>query len=168
MFDKTAVEEYRSLTAPAALKERVLFEAPTHKRKKVRIIPLVAALAACLVLFFGAVWLDAYDDIRISGDWTLSSTASVPLPAGVSSRTSAAHFAIFTVSARNDLMIETDDPLYILTDKGELINTFPYETTGTASIYWYITSPIATVTVNGVTYTLTADEHNGTFQIVQD
>ena len=168
MFDKTVVDEYRSITAPPVLQQRVLQSTDKRTRPTVRFLPLVSAVAACLVLLFGAIWFDAYDDVTITTDRTLSSTASVPLPVSAAARISAEHYATFTVSARSDLKIETDDPLYILTDEGELLNAFPYETTGTVSVLWYITSPKATMTVNGVAYTLTADEDNGTFQIVQD
>ena len=168
MFDKTAVEEYRSTTAPAALKQRVLYAANTPKQYHLRIVPLVSALAACLMLIFGISQLDAYDDVMISSDWNLESASSIALPAETSTRIGAAHYADFTLAVKHDIKLETEDSLFVVTEDGELIDTFPYETSHVVNIYWYITSPEAKMTVNGVPYTLIADEHNGTFQIVQD
>ncbi len=168
MFDKAAVDEYRSLTAPEILKQRVLHNASQRKQRNIRILPLVSALAACLVLVFASTWLDVQDDVMISSDWNLNTTSLLALPASATSRISANHYANFTLAVRDKLKLETDDTLFILTDEGELINTFPYKSSEVVRIYWYITTPEAQMTVNGVSYTLTADEDNGTFQIVQD
>ncbi len=168
MFDKTAVDEYRSLTAPDNLKERVWQTTSKKKRSVTRVLPFVGAIAACLVLLFTTTWLNVRDDVMISSNRNLHSTASVALPADTLSRNRAAHYAAFTLAVKGELELDTDDSLFIVTDSGEFLDTFPYKTANVVSVCWYITSPQATMTVNGVSYTLSADEDNGTFQIVQD
>ena len=168
MFDKSAVDEYRSITAPENLRNRVLQHTVTTKRPAVRAITLVSALAACLVLLFTQTWIGVQDDVAISSNWQLSPASSVAMPVAASSRSGAEYCATLTLAVRDQLQFDTDDTLFVVTDEGDLIDTFPYESSGVVSIYWYITTPTATMTVNGVTYTLYADEYNGTFQIVQD
>ena len=168
MFDKSAVDEYRSLTAPSMLKERVLRVANKQKRPSARLLPTIGALAACIVLFFAATWLDVQDDVMISSGWELSSAASLALPVNTASRANAAYCASFTVTTRDALEFDTDDTLFVVTDEGALIADFPYTTSDVVTINWYVTAPKAHMTVNGVSYTLIADENNGTFQIVQD
>jgi len=57
MFDKHAVDDYRSITAPDALRDRVFRAADKPKRLPARIVSVVGVIAACLVLLLTmAVW----------------------------------------------------------------------------------------------------------------
>ncbi len=168
MFNKQAVDEYRSITAPDDLKGRVLQATATQKRSIARIVPIVGAIAACFaILFTASVWFTPNTDVMISSDWTLSSTASVA-STGITSRTNAAHYAEFTLVTEGDFQLDTDDTIFVAADDGTLISTFPYHTSGAVHLCWYVTSPEAHMTVNGERFTLLADENNGMFNIVQD
>ena len=65
MFNDEQIRSYRSIKAPEALREKVLSSA---KPRRIRVMPLVAALAACLILAlsFGSL-TGGGEDIRING-----------------------------------------------------------------------------------------------------
>ena len=67
MFDQKHIQSYRKISAPDALREKVLSSAKPRSRR-IRVMPLVAALAACLILAlsFGSL-TGGNQDILING-----------------------------------------------------------------------------------------------------
>ena len=169
MFDKHAVDDYRSITAPDALRDRVFRAADKPKRLPARIVSVVGVIAACLVLLLTMTLRPhVQSDIVFSDDRSLSSTSTLNVPVSISARSNAAQYVAFTVSCEGSLTLDTDDSLFVCDEDGTFLSEFPYNTFGAVSVYWYINTPEASFTVNGVSYTLNADEDRGTFTIVQD
>lgn len=68
MFDKTAIEEYKQVAAPANLKERVMktYQTGNAKKSNIRMYKTFSLVAACLVLVFAASFFVSRDGNRIS------------------------------------------------------------------------------------------------------
>lgn len=168
MFDKQAVDAYRSTTAPVQLKEQVMNAVSQPKRQSaVRLIPMIGTIAACVALIvFGTVYFQPDQPTPIiSSDWSLSEQVA---PASTGARTGDGYIATFTVAFDGKIQVETDDTIFVKNIDGTLESAYPYQTSDVVVLCWCVTSPDATVIINGDTYTLIADEENGSFTIVQD
>ncbi len=171
MFDKQAVDEYRSLTAPDSLKGRVLQAANTTKRSPVHMLRTVGAIAACLAVIITAAVLRLPNSapVTVSADGALLSCASVPMTVSSSARIQAEHCAAITFTADGEITVRSDAVFGIQYEDGSFGSvSLPYTAYDKVTLYWYVTSPHAALTVNGVHYSLYADEKNGIVTVVQD
>ncbi len=171
MFDKQAVEEYRLITAPDCLKDRVIRAANTQKRTPARVFRMVGTLAACLAVIVAAavLWSPSPTPAIVSTDGSLLTCATLPTPAATTARMQAEHCAAITLRADGKITVDSNAVFCIQHEDGSFESiSFPYTASDTLTLYWYVTSPDATMTVNGIDYILHADEENGLVTIVQD
>lgn len=171
MFDKQAVDEYRSLSAPAELKARISQEASTSKRTPVRMLRAVGTIAACLAVIavVAVLRLPSSAPVSVSTNGTLLSCTPVPMTVSSSARIQAEYYAMITLTADGKIAVQSDAVFGIRHEDDSLESvSLPYTASDELTLYWYVTSPDATLTVNGVRYRLYADEEHGTITIVQD
>lgn len=64
MFNREQIEAYRSIKAPDALRDRVL---SSRKPRRLRLMPLAAVLAACLILALSLGTLSGDSSVLING-----------------------------------------------------------------------------------------------------
>ncbi len=168
MFDKQAVDEYRQLTAPTELRQRVMNAAEKKKNNPIRYLPIVGSVAACLALLVvsAVAWLNIPADVTVSTNGFLVNapfeTAVVNAP-----RTQNVPHAMLTLKANGTFTVETDDVFYIVDTSGNYTPlSSPYRTRDTLSLCWFAAEDTASLTVNGTLYTLQADFENGTVSIL--
>ncbi len=148
MFDPSQLEDYRAVKAPVALQARVE-QAVAHSRRPVlrTVIPWIAAVAACLVLTVaGFAWF---------GRSPVTITAS---PSFVLARSSTQDVVpIVELTIRSEGRFTVDAIGEGVSIPRDTVPVLPLTAENSLSLWWEITSPHTTVTVNGHTYTLHAD-----------
>ncbi len=148
MFDPSQIEEYRAVKAPDDLKVR-LEQADTSTPRPVlrRVIPWVAAAAACLVLTIAGFAMSRAPSVQI--------TASSSFALARSSTAEVLPIVELTLSADSGFTLEAADPSITLPGGATL--ELPCSAQNTLTLWWEIEASSVTVTIDGHTYTLHAD-----------
>jgi len=175
MFSKTEITAYQNITAPAALREKILAaaqkEETTHTVSRRKNIRTFSALAACLLLTislasyaalgFGAPGIKV-DNKRLSASgMPLPSENSVAVASARSFSTTVIPLKIDT-SGVSDIIV-TDGEVHLFDpDSGELLASGQNITAmGEILLTWELSltdptaSPLLTFTEKGKTYTIT-------------
>lgn len=172
MFDKQAVNEYQRITAPDSLKDRVMTAAKNRRKPTpLYLFPLAGSLVAslALILLATAMWTGTPSaEVTIASDGILLASQEA-IAAEASPRTLSEHYALITLTADGDILIETDEVFMI----GDEPLTAPYRTADAVTLRWNIPedNTDTTLTVNGKAYRLVADLDRETvtiLPIVQD
>jgi len=167
VFDQNQIHEYRQITAPSALKERVL-TAPTADKKPIpfrRITTAVTAVAACFVLLIvgGTILQNGHvpADIALDGQPLNNETPLVITQVTTADSTidlaRNVMTARFTLTASGNITVSSASTGFFVCDGDKTTPLTTYTAKDSVTLEWLVSEQDAVLTVNDVLYTISAD-----------